>query len=331
MARGCGGRRAGVVGHDLVARHGERDAEVVRLVEAVGADRVAVGAVGHGADGRAHRALGAARRARRPGPRARRGGTPPGAPRTRLSISSLALTCAQMSPTVWSGVRTLARRSDTSVSSVRPSRISFDERDVEALLEQLARLDGADAAADVGHVRRGGGEGHEAGPPWKIGLSTQTSLMCPVPIHGSLVISTSPGRMPSAPIAARKWRTVAGSVPMNDGMLPVFWASARPRASVSTQAKSLASLESVENEVRTMAFAASSTIEMSRVQSTSSVIASKRGVSWPSPRGSPPPGSTIRLPLAATCARRARARPRAWSPPPPPPRARRSSSPTPRR
>ena len=47
------------------------------------------------------------------------------------------------------------------------------------------------------------------------------------------------------------------------------------RASVSTQAKSLASLESVENEVRTIALAASSTTEMRRVQSTSRVMASK--------------------------------------------------------
>ena len=109
--------------------------------------------------------------------------------------------------------------------------------------------------------------------------------MCPVPCHGSLVISTSPGRMCSAPIPLRKWRTVAGSVPMKDGMLPEFCASAKPRASVSTQAKSLASFDSVENEVRTMAFAASSTTEMIRVHSTSSVIASNPAgiMSAPSP------------------------------------------------
>ena len=65
---------------------------------------------------------------------------------------------------------------------------------------------------------------------------------------------------------------------MNDGMLPVFWARAWPRASVSTQAKSLASLDSVENDVRTMALAASSTTEMRRVHRTSSVTASKRVV-----------------------------------------------------
>ena len=54
----------------------------------------------------------------------------------------------------------------------------------------------------------------------------------------------------------------------------MFCARASPRASVSTQAKSLASLDSVEKEVRTMALAASSTTEMIRVQSTSSVTAS---------------------------------------------------------
>ena len=63
---------------------------------------------------------------------------------------------------------------------------------------------------------------------------------------------------------------------MNDGMLPEFCASAYPRASVSTQAKSFASFDSVEKDVRTIALAASSTIEMIRVHSTSSVTASSR-------------------------------------------------------
>ena len=88
-------------------------------------------------------------------------------------------------------------------------------------------------------------------------------------------MSTSPGRMVSAPSSRMKWRTVAGRQPMNDGMLPLFWANAAPPASVSTQAKSLASLESVENDVRTMALAASSTTEMMRVHRTSSVTASR--------------------------------------------------------
>src|SRR5713101_5563335 len=53
------------------------------------------------------------------------------------------------------------------------------------------------------------------------------------------------------------------------------------------QAKSFASFESVENDVRTIALAASSTTEMSRVQSTSSVIASNpRLTVSPSPAAS---------------------------------------------
>jgi hypothetical protein len=62
--------------------------------------------------------------------------------------------------------------------------------------------------------------------PWKIGLSTETSLMWPVPSQASLVMRTSPGCMRSAPSSRRKWRTVAGRVPMNEGMLPLFWARA---------------------------------------------------------------------------------------------------------
>src|SRR2546427_3555993 len=124
-------------------------------------------------------------------------------------------------------------------------------------------------------------------PARKSGLSTLTSLMCLVPIQASLVMRTSPGRIAAAPIARRKWRTVAGRVPMNEGMLPVFCASEQPRASVSMQAKSFASFESVENDVRTIALAASSTTEMSRVQSPSSVIASNpRLTVSPSPAAS---------------------------------------------
>ena len=39
---------------------------------------------------------------------------------------------------------------------------------------------------------------------WKIGLSTETSLMWPVPIQASLVMSTSPGCIRSAPISRKK-------------------------------------------------------------------------------------------------------------------------------
>ena len=70
----------------------------------------------------------------------------------------------------------------------------------------------------------------------------------------------------------RKCFTVSGRVPMNDGMLIVDWASDRPRSSVSTTAKSLASLTRVENEVRRKVAAASSTIEMRRAQWISNEI-----------------------------------------------------------
>ena len=66
---------------------------------------------------------------------------------------------------------------------------------------------------------------------------------------------------------------VRGTVPMNDGMLSVACASERPRASVSTQAKSFDSRTMVENEVRTSAAAASSTMEIRRVHSISRVTA----------------------------------------------------------
>ena len=83
------------------------------------------------------------------------------------------------------------------------------------------------------------------------------------------------GRMLSGPTCLMNSFTVTGSVPMNEGMLSVFWASDCPAASVSTQAKSLNSLTRVENDVRLSALAASSTAEIVRRQRISSVTASK--------------------------------------------------------
>ena len=114
-----------------------------------------------------------------------------------------------MSPTVWSGVRTLARNELDQRLVGRPSRTNFIERDVETFLEDLARLDGADAPADVGMCEVVA-EKATSRPRWKIGLSTQTSLMCPVPIQGSLVMSTSPGlhasRGPCRAGSGARWR-----------------------------------------------------------------------------------------------------------------------------
>src|SRR5215813_14172113 len=193
--------------------------------------------------------------------------------RTRFSISSFALTCAQMSPMVWSGVRTLARMRLMRVWSRCPSRMMR--------LNGMWRPSSKSSRASMARTRppMSGmcevvAEKATRRPPWKIGFTRHTSLMCPVPSQGSLVMSTSPGRR-SLPNSRRKCRTVAGKVPMKEGMLPEFWASAKPRASVRTHAKSLASFESVEKEVRTMALAASSTTEMMHVHSTSSVMGSK--------------------------------------------------------
>src|SRR3989304_1626833 len=84
--------------------------------------------------------------------------------------------------------------------------------------------------------------------------------MWPVPIHGSLVIMTSPGLSVFGGNLARKCLTVAGSVPMNDGIDSTDCAIERPCASVSTTAKSLASRTSSENGVRTNPADASSTM-----------------------------------------------------------------------
>src|SRR5215467_716826 len=166
--------------------------------------------------------------------------------RTRFSISSFALTCAQMSPMVWSGVRTLARMRLMSVWSRCPSRMMrlngrwmpSSKSSRASMARTRPPMSGmCDVVAEKATKR----------PPWKIGFARHTSLMCPVPCQGSLVMRTSPGRR----------------------------SPAKSRASVRTHAKSLASFESVEKEVRTMALAASSTTEMMRVHSTSSVMGSK--------------------------------------------------------
>src|SRR5215472_7658409 len=202
--------------------------------------------------------------------------------RTRFSISSLALTCAQMSPMVWSGVRTLARMRLMRVWSRCPPRmmrlngmwIPSSKSSRASMARTRPPMSGMCEVVAEKATRR---------PPWKIGFARHTSLMCPVPSQGSLVMSTSPGRR-SLPNSRRKCRTVAGRVPMKEGMLPEFWARAKPRASVRTQAKSLASFESVEKEVRTMALAASSTTEMMRVHSTSRVMGSKLAFTTMPPR-----------------------------------------------
>ena len=186
----------------------------------------------------------------------------------RLAISSTAPTCDQMSPTVCSGVRTLVRISDSSVSSGRPSRSRYisgmwkpSSNSSRASTDRiLPPMSGTWAAVAAKPTSRS---------PAKTGLTRQMSLRWPVPIQGLLVMNTSPGRMRSAPICASACRTVRGRVPMKDGMLPLFSASARPAVSVTTTAKSFASVDSVEKDVRTISLAASSAMERTRVQNTS--------------------------------------------------------------
>ena len=154
--------RARVVGHDLVARHGESDPELVRLVDPVGAERVAVRAVGHGADGRAHRALRAAEQlagqvgepveavvVQEPDARgAPSGRWRPPAPRCRPASA-----------------RARARSARSTSSVLGPpcrSRISFNGG-ICSPSSKISRMPAfADAPADVGHVRDDRGEGDEA-------------------------------------------------------------------------------------------------------------------------------------------------------------------------
>src|SRR3954466_7240405 len=98
--------------------------------------------------------------------------------------------------------------------------------------------------------------------------------MCPVPIHGSLAIITSPGFSVCAGNFFRKCLTVAGKVPMNEGIESTDCAIEWPSASVNTTAKSFASRTSTENDVRTNAADASSTMLTRRFHWISSVTGS---------------------------------------------------------
>ena len=228
MARGWAAEvpvKSAVISSPLTVRASLKS---VRLLEAVGLQRVAVGAVRHRADRRAHRALGAAEELVAEGIES----VQPVVVEEPAHPGVHQLVGAHLRPDV---AHRLVGRPHVGADEAQQGLVRLapapepGERDVQALLEELARLDGPDAAADVGHVRGGGGEGDQpvgAALRWKIGFTSETSLMCPVPCQGSLVMRTSPGRIRSGPISRRKWRTVAGRVPMKDGMLPEFWASA---------------------------------------------------------------------------------------------------------
>ena len=134
--------------------------------------------------------------------------------------------------------------------------------------------------------------------------------MWPVPSQASLVISTSPGCMPLG-------ADLAQEVPhrrrqrADEGRDAAAVLGQRVAARVGEHAGEVVGLVGqVENEVRTMALAASSTTEMRRVHSTSSVIASSLALTAASPRccrsrppARSPPGPITRVePSSSTTA-----------------------------
>ena len=67
------------------------------------------------------------------------------------------------------------------------------------------------------------------------GVTTVMSCRWPVPIHGSLVMTMSPGFHSGTGRALRTCRTVLGIVPMKAGMLRELSARANPLASMIVQ------------------------------------------------------------------------------------------------
>ena len=113
--------------------------------------------------------------------------------RRRDSMRPRAVTWAQRSPPVSSGVRTLRARSLSRVSSGRPSDEELHDRDLEPLLEDLARLQANGRGPPMSGAWAVLAANPRSPPSRKTGFATQRSGRCPVPIHGSLVMRTSPG------------------------------------------------------------------------------------------------------------------------------------------
>ncbi len=101
-----------------------------------------------------------------------------------------------------------------------------------------------------------------------------TSGRCPEQIQGSFEMITSPDSRVFEGNISRNVFSEAGRVPINYGLLWVDWASDRPFASRSTQAKSFDSLSVVEKEARTSAADASSTMATSRFHKISRLLGS---------------------------------------------------------
>src|SRR5262249_4763874 len=111
-------------------------------------------------------------------------------------------------------------------------------------------------------------------PRWKIGLTKVKSGRWPVASHGSLVMTQSPGRQVSAGKRSRKVLVVRGRMQENEAMPPVFSETELPFRSISTVAKSFDSRTMVEKAVRRSPVAASSAIEIRRLQKISRVTGS---------------------------------------------------------
>src|SRR5215831_16561805 len=111
-------------------------------------------------------------------------------------------------------------------------------------------------------------------PRKKIGLTAVKSGRWPVASQGSLVMTQSPGRQVSAGNRLRKALVVRGRIQENDAMPPVFSETELPSRSINTVAKSLDSRTIVENAVRSRPAAASSAMEIRRLQKISIVTGS---------------------------------------------------------
>src|SRR3989338_2783594 len=111
-------------------------------------------------------------------------------------------------------------------------------------------------------------------PSLKTGVVIVISLICPAVIHGSLVMSTSPGESVSAGNAARKWRIEVAMALMWPGVPLTDWAIILPLVSNIPQARSWLSRTIVLKAVRISASCCSVATERRRFQMTSRVTAS---------------------------------------------------------
>src|SRR5712692_2660834 len=108
----------------------------------------------------------------------------------------------------------------------------------------------------------------------KTGVVIVMSLICPAVIHGSLVISTSPGASCPGGKAARKWRMDVAIALMCPGVPVTDWPIIRPWVSNRPQARSWLSRTIVLKAVRISASCCSLATESRRLQMISSVTGS---------------------------------------------------------